>query len=68
MGAIYREEEVVVYIYFFGGVKYYKKVLDIYKQVPRTHKLALTPSNLDSFTQMGVSSLTWQSRRSPNKG
>ena len=68
MGAIYREEEVVVYTYFLGVVKYYKKVLDIYKQVPRTHKLALTPSNLDSFTQRGVSSLTWQSRRSPNKG
>jgi hypothetical protein len=29
MGAIYREEEVVVYTYFLGGVKYYKKVLDI---------------------------------------
>ena len=60
MGAIYREDEVVVYTYSLSGVEYYKKVLDIYKQVPknckyvpRTHKLALRPSNLDSFTQRG---------------
>jgi len=31
MGAIYREEEVVVYIYSIGGVEYYKKIIDIYK-------------------------------------
>ena len=31
MGAIYREEEVVVYTYSIGGVEYYKKILDIYK-------------------------------------
>jgi len=31
MGAIYREENVVVYTYSLGGVEYYKKVFDIYK-------------------------------------
>ena len=29
--AIYKEEEVVVYIYSIGGVEYYKKVPRIYK-------------------------------------
>jgi len=29
------EEEAVVYIYSIGGVEYYKKVPEIYKQVPR---------------------------------
>jgi len=29
---------VVVYTYSFGGVAYYKKVLDIYKQVPESRK------------------------------
>jgi len=38
MGAIYRVEVVVVYTYYLGGVTYYKKVLDIYKQVPRSCK------------------------------
>jgi len=38
MGAIYREEEVVVYTYSIGGVEYYKKVLDVYKQVSRSYK------------------------------
>jgi len=33
MGAIYMEEVVVVYTYSLGGVEYYKKVLDIYKQI-----------------------------------
>ena len=37
-GAIYREEEVVFYTYSIGGVEYYKKVLDVYKQVPRCCK------------------------------
>jgi len=37
-GVIYKEEEVVVYTYSIGGVKYYKKVLNIYKQVPRCCK------------------------------
>ena len=31
--AIYREEEVIVYIYSIGRVKYYKKVPKIYKLV-----------------------------------
>jgi len=31
MGAIYRVEVVVAYTYYFDGVAYYKKVLDIYK-------------------------------------
>jgi len=30
-GAIYREEEVAVYIYSIGDVEYYKKILEIYK-------------------------------------
>ena len=30
-GAIYREEEVVVYVYSIGGVEYYKEVPRIYK-------------------------------------
>jgi len=38
MGAIYREEVVVVYTYSLGGVEYYKKVLDIYKQIPESCK------------------------------
>jgi hypothetical protein len=31
LGVIYREEEVVVYIYFIGGIEYYKKIPIIYK-------------------------------------
>jgi hypothetical protein len=38
MGAIYREEEVSVYIYSIGGAEYYKKVLDVYKQVSKCCK------------------------------
>ena len=30
-GAIYKEEEVAVYIYSIGEVEYYKNVLEIYK-------------------------------------
>ena len=32
--AIYREEEVAVHTYSIGGVKFYKKILEIYKQIP----------------------------------
>ena len=35
-GAIYREEEMAVYTCSIRGVEYYKMVLKVYKQVPRS--------------------------------
>jgi hypothetical protein len=32
------KEEAVAYIYFIGGVKYYKYIPNIYKEVPKTYK------------------------------